>query len=176
VVIKRKKLTEIYKTIMKNLYKIEWNTNTNIYYLSYDFAGKKKEELAIFLSENDILAKNVEFQVYNKDGKCNTNETLYVIKPAETTIIFASDKSISEIINILNVNSNIDFVLSQLQKGESQLEAIIINNYAHGQVANDEIRKKIETKEQEQTQVQKEFYKLSNYPPKSKIIIRVQQI
>lgn len=161
---------------MKNLYKIEWNTNTNIYYLSYDFAGNMEEELAIFLSQNDILAKNVEFQVYDKDGKCNTNETLYVIKPAETTIIFASDKSMSEIINILNSNSNIDFALSLLKKVKSQPDTMIINNYDHGQVANDKIRKKIETKEQEQTQVQKEFYKLSNYPPKSKIIIRVQQI
>ena len=166
-------MKSLYEFIARNLGLI------NVYYLSQDITPNDAlddNNFALFLYKNDILTTDVEFQVEEDVDYFADKPTFFVIKPAESTMVFGSYKLPLEIAEILKKQSGIDFAISQLEVSKNKISNLWVNNYNHGEQANEIIKKAVAEKDGKPGSTQKRQQELMDYPPKGKKIIHVQKI
>lgn len=138
---------------MKSLYQFlmeHMNDSIKLYNLSYDICEKEDEDtlhndtFVLYLYDQKIISDQVEFLFVDENNQRIEDEKFFVVKPAETTIIFGSKKSMAEILDELTQHDELCFSLQELEIIDNKAKGLVINNYNTN--ADKEIKSKVKSK------------------------------
>ena len=156
------------------------NKEIKLYNLSYDINEKSKKANSLdnknfvkYLYDSCIITQKVEFVYVDEKGKPieeETKEKHYVVKPAETTIIFGSTWELLKIVKELNNHEELDFALQELAIERNEVKGLIINNY------NTNVDNDIKSEEKENIQQSPDIKKMIHLMDIKPNIIKVKFI
>lgn len=174
----------LYEVILEEKSKVVRNVQVEepeirVFNLSYDICPKgaadelENETFIPYLYKNDIISTDVEFVVVdNLTQKIQNNaEKYYVVRPAESTIIFGSSKSGNEIIAELNEHPELHFAIVELPNQRNTIRTMIINHIDDG--AHAQIKKAKEERDEKQHIVLKRFNLNAGIKDQPKCIVKI---
>lgn len=158
-----------------------------VFNLSYDICSNgaknelENETFIPYLYENEIISTDVEFVVVDNLTQIvpDDAEKYYVIRPAESTIIFGSFKSGNNIIAKLNEHPELHFAIVELPNQRNTIRTMVINHIEDG--ANEQIKKEIDKKEKdkqekEQNMIFKRFKTNAGMKDQPKCMVKIVKI
>lgn len=177
-------MRELYEVVLEE-YKVEKcqkqveEPEIKVFNLSYDICPKgtedelENETFIPYLYKKDIISTDVEFVVVDDLTKeiSNNAEKYYVIRPAESTIIFGSSKSGNEIIAELNEHPELHFAIVELPNKRNTIRPMVINHIDEG--AHAQVKKAKEEKDEKQHIILKRFNPNAGIKEQPKCIMKI---
>lgn len=172
---------------MKDLYEFiveETGYGLHVYNLSYDIKDQNKKKadqltddgFALSLYQEDLISTDIVFKIENEKGCLEPEKSYFVIKPAQSTIIFNSKLDRKTIVRKLNEHKELDFAISELNIAHGKIENLIVNNYNYSERADEAIKNAMKEKTGDKSPQVKRMLDIMKGDQKSPITIKVQKM